>query len=179
MVHSLTLQLASPRIGLELRRVVTFLAAVAIAVAGTGLGPSNARANQTYPAALGESLSAAPACPVAPQVSSPKGVRYLARKNVERIAKDGIGKLQGLRIGPFAPGAASKALPLGQAESLIRHPVPPGADPATPAWVVTVDAPPKANILGEPTTARVFTDVINAVSGAVIDSCSGCRSVKG
>ena len=54
-----------------------------------------------------------------------------------------------------------------------------GADPAAPAWVVTVDAPPQANVLGEPTAATVFTDVIDAVSGAVIDSCAGCRSVKG
>jgi hypothetical protein len=179
MVHSLTLQLASPRSGLELRRVLTLLAAIAIAFIGAGLAPGNARANQTYPEALGGSLSAAPACPPAAPVSSPKGGRYLARKNVERIAKDGIGKLQGLRIGPFAPGAASEALPLGQAERLIGHPVPAGADPATPAWVVTVDAPPKANVLGEPTKAKVFTDVINAVSGAVIDTCPGCRSVKG
>jgi hypothetical protein len=160
MVHSQTLQLAPPRSGLEIRRVLTLLAAVAIAIGGAGLAPSNARANQTYPEALG----AAP---------------YLARRSVERIAKDDIGKLQGLRIGPFAPGAASRALPLGQAESLIGHRLPAGADPATPAWVVTVDAPPKANVLGEPTTDRVFTDVINAVSGAVIDSCSGCRSVRG
>jgi hypothetical protein len=160
MVHSQTLQLAPPRGVLELRRVLTFLAAVAIAISGAGLAPSNARANQTYPEALDTT-------------------RYLPRKSVERIAKDGIGKLQGLRIGPFAPGAASRALPLGQAESLIGHRLPAGADPATPAWVVTVDAPPKANVLAEPTTATVFTDVINAVSGAVIDSCPGCRSVKG
>jgi hypothetical protein len=179
MVHSQTLQLAPPRSGLALRRVLTFLAAIAIAVTGAGLAPGNAHANQTYPSALGPPLSAAPACPVAAPVPPPKGIRYLARKSVERIAKDGIGKLQGLRIGPFAPGAASRALPLGQAESLIGHPVLAGADPATPAWVVTVDAPPKANVLGEPTTAKVFTDVINAVSGAVIDSCPGCRSVKG
>jgi hypothetical protein len=159
MVHSQTLQLAAPRSGLELRRFLTLLAAVAIAISGTGLAPSNARANQTYPEALG-------------------ATPYLTRKTVERIAKGDIGKLQGLRIGPFAPGAASRALPLGQAESLIGHRLPVGADPATPAWVVTVDAPPKANVLGEPTTATVFTDVINAVSGAVIDSCPGCRSVK-
>ena len=179
MVHSQTLQLAPPRSGLGLGRVLAFLAATAIAVTGVGLGPGNVRANQTYPAALGASLSAAPACPVAAPVPAPKGIPYLARKSVERIAKDGIGKLHGLRIGPFAPGAASRALPLGQAESLIGHRLPAGADPATPAWVVTVDAPPKANVLGEPTTAKVFTDVINAVSGAVIDSCSGCRSVRG
>jgi len=43
---------------------------------------------------------------------------------------------------------------------------------------LTVDAPPKANVLGDPTTAKVFTDVINAVSGAVIDTCSGCRTVR-
>jgi hypothetical protein len=159
MVHSQTLQLAAPRSGLELRRFLTLLAAIAIAISGAGLAPSNARANQTYPEALG-------------------ATPYLTRKTVERIAKGDIGKLQGLRIGPFAPGAASRALPLGQAESLIGHRLPAGADPATPAWVVTVDAPPKANVLGEPTTATVFTDVINAVSGAVIDSCPGCRSVK-
>jgi len=159
MVHSQTLQLAAPRSGLELRRFLTLLAAVAIAISGAGLAPSNAHANQTYPEALG-------------------ATPYLTRKTVERIAKGDIGKLQGLRIGPFAPGAASRALPLGQAESLIGHRLPAGADPATPAWVVTVDAPPKANVLGEPTTATVFTDVINAVSGAVIDSCPGCRSVK-
>jgi hypothetical protein len=159
MVHSQTLQLAAPRSGLELRRFLTLLAAIAIAISGAGLAPSNAHANQTYPEALG-------------------ATPYLTRKTVERIAKGDIGKLQGLRIGPFAPGAASRALPLGQAESLIGHRLPAGADPATPAWVVTVDAPPKANVLGEPTTATVFTDVINAVSGAVIDSCPGCRSVK-
>ena len=68
---------------------------------------------------------------------------------------------------------------MGRAETLIGHPAPPGANLATPAWVVTVDAPPQANVLGEPTTATVFTDVIDAVSGAVIDSCAGCRSVKG
>src|SRR2546421_7278743 len=167
MVHSQTLQLASPRNGLELRRVLTFLAAIAIAVTGAGLAPSNAHANQTYPAALGAPLSAAPACPVPAPVPPPKGIRYLARKSVERIAKDGIGKLQGLRIGPFAPGAASRAMPLGQAERLIRHPLPPGAGAATPVWVVTVDAPPKANVLGEPTKAKVFTEVIDAVSGVV------------
>jgi hypothetical protein len=178
MVHSQTLQLGPPRSGLELRRVFTFVAAIAIAVTGAGLTPGNARANQTYPAALGAALSAAPACPVAASASPPNGILYLARKSVERIAKDGIGKLHGLRIGPFAPGAASRALPLGQAESLIGHRLPAGADPTTPAWVVTVDAPPKANVLGEPTTAKVFTDVIDAVSGAVIDSCSGCRSVR-
>jgi hypothetical protein len=178
MVHSQMLQLARPRSGFELRRVLTLLAAAALAITGAGLAPSNARANQTYPVALGAPLSAAPACPVAAPVPLPKGTRYLARKSAERIAKDGIGKLQGLRIGPFAPGAASKALPLGQAESLIGHRLPAGADPATPSWVVTIDAPPKANVLGEPTTAKVFTDVINAVSGAVIDSCAGCRSIK-
>ena len=58
--------------------------------------------------------------------------------------------------------------------------IPAGMTPVSSnAWVVTVDAPPQPNVLGEPTTATVFTDVIDAVSGAVIDSCAGCRSVEG
>jgi len=178
MVHAQTLQLEAARSGSGLGHVLTFLAAAVIALAGASLTPGNAIANQTYPAALRVSLGSGSASLVASPLPLPRGTRYLARKQVERIAKERIGKLQGLRIGPFAPGAASRALPLGQAESLIGHRLPAGADPATPAWVVTVDAPPKANVLGEPTTATVFTDVINAVSGAVIDSCPGCRSVK-
>jgi hypothetical protein len=176
MVYSQALQLAPARSGLDLGRVLTWLAAAAIALTAAGLAPGNAYANQTYPAAVGQGVIAEPA-PVAAQVPLPKGTRYLARRKVERIAKDGIGKLQGLRIGPFAPGAASRAMPLGQAERLIRHPLPPGAGAATPVWVVTVDAPPKANVLGEPTKAKVFTEVIDAVSGVVVDSCPGCRSI--
>jgi hypothetical protein len=178
MVYSQTLQLAPPRIRVELRRVLICLAAATIALTGAALAPGNAYANQTYPAAVGHSIIADGALPVATPVPLPLGTRYLARKTVERIAKDDIGKLHGLRIGPFAPGAASRAMPLGWAEPLIGHPLPAGADRATPVWVVTVDAPPKANVLGDPTTAEVFTDLINAVSGAVIDTCSGCRTVR-
>jgi hypothetical protein len=178
MMYSQTLQLAPPRIRVELRRVLICLAAATIALTGAALTAGNAYANQTYPTAVGHSIIADGASPVATPVPRPIGTRYLARKNVERIAKDDIGKLHGLRIGPFAPGAASRAMPLGWAEPLIGHPLPAGADRATPVWVVTVDAPPKANVLGDPTTAKVFTDVINAVSGAVIDTCSGCRTVR-
>jgi len=175
MVHAPTQQLPAAGSSLDLRRVLTLFAAVAIALTAVGLGRGNARANQTYPAALAATLGpeAAALLPV------PQGTRYLTRKQIEHIAKGGIGKLRGLRIGPFAPGVTSAALPLGRAESLISHPAPAGADLATPAWVVTVDAPPQPNVLGEPTTATVFTDVIDAVSGAVIDSCAGCRSVEG
>jgi hypothetical protein len=177
MVYAHTLQLTPARSSLGLGRILTCLAAAVIALTGVGLAPGNVHANQTYPAAVGQYVIAELASPVG-QVPLPRGARYLARKDVERIAKDGIGKLQGLRIGPFAPGAASRALPLGQAERLLRHPLPAGANPATPAWIVTVDAPPKANVLGEPTAAKVFTEVIDAVSGAIIDTCPGCRSVK-
>jgi len=177
MVHALTQQLPTARSRTEPGRVLTLFAAVAVALIGVGLGPGNAHANQTYPAALAATLGPEAAALVA-KVPLPKGTRYLARKQIERIAKGGIGKLRGLRIGPFAPGASSEALPLGRAESLIGHPAPAGADLATPAWVVTVDAPPQANVLGDPTTATVFTDVIDAVSGVVIDSCAGCRTVK-
>ena len=175
MVHALTQQLPAARSREELGRVLVLFAAVAIALTGVGLGPGNAHANQTYPAALATTLGPE-ATPLV--VPLPQGSRYLARKQIERIAKGGIGKLRGLRIGPFAPGATSEALPLGRAEGLIGHPAPAGADLATPAWVVTVDAPPQANVLGDPTTATVFTDVIDAVSGVVIDSCAGCRTVK-
>ena len=179
MVHAHTQQLPPARSRLEPGRVLTLFAAVAIALTGVGLGPGNARANQTYPAALAETFGPEAATALVAKIPVPLGTRYLTRKQIERIAKDGIGKLRGLRIGPFAPDATSEALPLGQAESLIGHPAPPGANPATPAWIVTVDAPPQPNILGEPTTATVFTDVIDAVSGAVLDSCAGCRSVTG
>ena len=135
--------------------------------------PGISSANQTYPMAL-EAGS-----PVTATAHVGRGAtRYLTRKAVEHIAKDDIGKLQGLRIGPFAPGASSKALPLGRAEALIGHALPSGANPATPAWVVTVDAPPKPSLLADPTTAKVFTDVIHAVTGKVLDTCSGCRSVR-
>ena len=177
MVYARIQQLPAARSRDEVARVLTLFAAVAIALTAVGLGPGNARANQTYPAALAETFGPEAATALVAEIPSPKGTRYLARKQIERIAKDGIGKLRGLRIGPFAPGAISEAVPLGQAESLIGHPAPPGANPATPAWAVTVDAPPQASILGEPTTATVFTDVIDAVSGVVIDSCPGCRSV--
>jgi len=177
MVHALTQQLPTARSRTEPGRVLTLFAAVAVALIGVGLGPGNAHANQTYPAALAATLGPEAAALVA-KIPFPKGTRYLARKQIERIAKGGIGKLRGLRIGPFAPGATSEALPLGRAEGLIGHPAPAGADLATPAWVVTVDAPPQANVLGDPTTATVFTDVIDAVSGVVIDSCAGCRTVK-
>jgi hypothetical protein len=179
MVHANAQQLPAARRKAELARVLTLFAAVAIALTGVGLGPGNARANQTYPAALAETFGPEAATALVAKIPAPLGTRYLARKQVEHIAKDGIGKLRGLRIGPFAPGVTSEALPLGQAESLIGHPAPDGANPATPAWIVTVDAPPQANILGEPTTATVFTDVIDAVSGVVIESCAGCRSVTG
>jgi hypothetical protein len=179
MVHAQTQQLPSARNRAEPGRVLILFAAVAIALTAVGLGPGNAHANQTYPAALAATLGPEAAAALVAKVPFPKGTRYLARKQIERMAKDGIGKLRGLRIGPFAPGATSEALPLGQAERLIGHPAPPGANPASPAWVVTVDAPPQANVLGEPTTATVFTDVIDAVSGGVIDSCAGCRTVKG
>jgi hypothetical protein len=179
MVHADIEQLPPAQRRLELVRVLTLFAAVAIALTAVGLGPGNAHANQTYPAALAGTLGPEAAAALVAKIPFPKETRYLARKQIERIAKDGIGKLRGLRIGPFAPGATSEALPLGPAERLIGHPAPPGANPASPAWVVTVDAPPQANVLGEPTTATVFTDVIDAVSGGVIDSCAGCRTVRG
>jgi hypothetical protein len=179
MVHAHAQQLPAARNRAEPGRVLILFVAVAIALTGVGLGPGNAHANQTYPAALAATLGPEAAVALVAKIPFPKGTGYLARKQVERIAKEGIGKLRGLRIGPFAPGATSEALPLGPAESLIGHPAPPGSNPATPAWVVTVDAPPQANVLGEPTTATVFTDVIDAVSGGVIDSCAGCRSVTG
>jgi hypothetical protein len=179
MVHAHAQQLPAARSRAELARVLTLFAAVAIALTGVGLGPGNARANQTYPAALATTFGPEAATALVAKIPAPLGTHYLPRKQVEHIAKARIGKLRGLRIGPFAPGANSEALPLGQAESLIGHPAPPGANPATPAWIVTVDAPPQASILGEPTTATVFTDVIDAVSGAVVDSCPGCRSVTG
>jgi len=147
---------------------------VVIALTGGMMAPGIARANQAYPAAVG----AGSTDPGSARLALPKGARYLTRKAAERIAKRDIGKLQGLRTGPFAPGAASRALPLERAESLIGRPLRSGANPATPAWVVTVDAPPKDDILGERTTATVFTDVIDAVSGEVLDTCAGCRSVK-
>ena len=131
MVYSQTLQLAPPRIRVELRRVLICLAAAAIALTGAALTAGNAYANQTYPAAVGHSIIADGALPVATPVPLPLGTRYLARKTVERIAKDDIGKLHGLRIGPFAPGATSRAMPLGWAEPLIGHPLPAGADRAT------------------------------------------------
>jgi hypothetical protein len=179
MVYARTQQLPAARISADLGRVLTLFAAVAIGLIAVGLGPGNAHANQTYPAALVATFGPEAATALVAKIPAPLGTHYLARKQVERIAKAGIGKLRGLRIGPFAPGATSEALPLGQAESLIGHPAPPGANPAAPAWVVTVDAPPQASILGEPTTATVFTDVIDAVSGGVIDSCPGCRSLNG
>jgi hypothetical protein len=179
MVYARIQQLPAARIRDDLGRVLTLFAAVAIALTGVGLGPGNAHANQTYPAALAATFGPEAATALVARIPAPLGTRYLARKQIERIAKDGIGKLRGLRIGPFAPGATSEALPLGRAESLIGHPAPSGANPATPAWIVTVDAPPQPNILGDPTTATVFTDVIDAVSGGVIDSCAGCRSVTG
>jgi hypothetical protein len=174
MVHADTPQLAPARSSLGPGRVLTFLAAAAIALTGMGLAPGNALANETYPTALAVSAPGTPA-----PAPLPPGSRYLTRREIERTAKDGIGKLQGLRIGPFAPGAASAALPLGLAERVIGHPLPAGASPVTPTWIVTVDAPPQPNVLGEPTTATVFTDVVDAVSGAVIDQCPGCRSVTG
>jgi hypothetical protein len=179
MVHALTQYLPPAQRRAEVGRVLTLFAAVAIGLTAVGLGPGNAHANQTYPAALAATFGPEAAHALVARIPAPSGTHYLPRKQIERIAKAGIGKLRGLRIGPFAPGATSEALPLGQAESLIGHPAAPGANPATPAWVVTVDAPPQANILGEPTTATVFTDVIDAVSGGVVDSCAGCRSVPG
>ena len=179
MVHAHAQQLPAARSRAEPARVLTLFAIVAIGLTAVGLGPGNAHANQTYPAALAATVGPQAAAALVARIPAPLGTHYLPRKQVERIAKARIGKLRGLRIGPFAPGATSEALPLSQAESLIGHPAPPAADPATPAWVVTVDAPPQADILGEPTTATVFTDVIDAVSGAVIDSCPGCRSVTG
>jgi hypothetical protein len=174
MVYTPTLQLAPARRGLRPGRLLTLLAAAAIALTGVGLAPGNALANETYPTALAVSAPGAPA-----PAPLPPGSRYLTRREIERIAKDGIGKLQGLRIGPFAPGAASAALPLGLAERVIGHSLPAGASPATPTWLVTVDAPPQPSVLGEPATATVFTDVVDAVSGAILDNCPGCRSVKG
>ena len=179
MVHAHTQHLPPAGSRLELGRVLTLFAAAAIALTGVGLAPGNAHANQTYPAALAATLGPEAASLLASSVPLPRATHYLARKQIERIAKAGIGKLRGLRIGPFAPGATSEALPLGRAASQIGQPAPAGANRATPAWVVTVDAPPQDNVLGEPTTATVFTDVIDAVSGVVIDSCAGCRSVRG
>lgn len=179
MVYARTQQLPAAHIRDDLGRVLTLFAAVAIGLIAVGLGPGNAHANQTYPTALAATVGPQAAAGLVARIPAPSGTHYLPRKQVERIAKARIGKLRGLRIGPFAPGATSEALPLGRAESLIGHPAPAGANPATPAWVVTVDAPPQPNILGEPTTATVFTDVIDAVSGGVIDSCPGCRSVRG
>jgi hypothetical protein len=175
MAHSQSLLRAPARSGLGFLRPVTCLAALAIALTAGIMAPGIARANQTYPEAV---RAGSPITLGTPPAALPRGKRYLTRKTVEQIAKGDIGKLQGLRIGPFAPGASSKALPLGQAEGLIGHPFASGANPATPAWVVTVDAPPKDDILGERTTAKVFTDVIDAVSGSVLDSCDGCRSVR-
>ena len=113
MVHALTQQLPTARSRTEPGRVLTLFAAVAVALIGVGLGPGNAHANQTYPAALAATLGPEAAALVA-KIPFPKGTRYLARKQIERIAKGGIGKLRGLRIGPFAPGATSEALPLGR-----------------------------------------------------------------
>jgi len=171
---------APPRGGFELGRALTCLGAVCIALTGALVAPGIARSNQTYPEAVsprpatvaGTGPGAAPGAATSP-------TRYLTRRAVEGIAKKGIGKLEGLRVGPFAPGAASRAMPLGKAESLIVHSVAGMADPNTPAWVVTVDAPPKVIVLSEPVTAKVYTDVIDAVTGAVLDTCAGCRSVRG
>ena len=107
MVHSHSLPRSPARSGLGLRRAITCIAALGIALLGGIMAPGIARANQTYPAAVG---STSPVSATV-RVPLPKGKRYLTRKAVERIAKNDIGKLQGLRIGPFAPGASSKALP--------------------------------------------------------------------
>src|SRR2546427_1734240 len=121
MVHARTEQPAPARSSRELGRVLTFLGAAAIALAGLGLAPVNAHANQTYPAALAATLGPEAAARAA-HVPLPQGTRYLARRQIERIAKAGIGKLPGLRIGPFAPGAISEALPLGWVGSPLRRP---------------------------------------------------------
>ena len=41
-------------------------------------------------------------------------------------------------------------------------------DPATPTWLVTVDAPPKVDPSGDRTSAEVYSEIIDAVSGAAI-----------
>jgi hypothetical protein len=165
MVQTLSMtQPMAARVSLSPGRASAFLLAFLIAVAGLALAPGTIRANQNYLEAGGTGVA--------------QPTRFLTRKQVEAVARTDIGKLHGLRIGPFAPRAASVPAPLAQAEGLIGHPVAAGANVATPAWVVTVEAAPKTDVLGQPTTATVFTDVIDAVSGAVLDRCPGCRSVR-
>ena len=163
-----------------LRHAVAGLAAAVIALTGTLLAPGIGRANQTYPAALGVvAVSADGAVGSDKPVEPPKANRYLTRRTIEKIAREGIGKLHGLRIGPFTPPVHTQAMPLGQAEQLLGRPVPKPDDPTTPTWLVTVDAPPKVDpsASGDPMSATVYSEIIDAVSGAVIESCPGCATL--
>jgi len=80
MVHAYAQQLLAARSRAELARVLTLFAAVAIALTGVGLGPGNAHANQTYPAALAATFGPEAATALVAKIPSPKGTRYLARK---------------------------------------------------------------------------------------------------
>jgi hypothetical protein len=153
---------------------VAGVAAGAIALTGILLAPGIDRANQTYPMAVGPvAVSAGAARPAMP----PRGGRYLTRRTIEKIARQGVGKLHGLRIGPFAPLVLSKAMPLGEAEQLLARSVPRTADAATPTWLVTVDAPPQVDPSADPTSATVYSEIIDALSGAVIETCPGCATL--
>jgi len=161
-----------------LRHGAAGLAAGVIALTGVLLAPGIDRANQTYPMGLGAMAvgadgNAGSDKPVAP----PEDTRYLTRRTIEKIARQGIGKLHGLRIGPFTPAVHLQAMPLRQAEQLLGRPVPRADDSTTPTWLVTVDAPPKADPSGDRTSARVYSEIIDAVSGAVIESCPGCATL--
>src|SRR3989442_928376 len=154
--HSMPRGLQPARDRQGLQHGVAGLAAGVIALTGVLLAPGIDRANQTYPTGLGTVAVGADGTAGADKpVAPPGGTRYLIRRTIEKIARQGIGKLHGLRVGPFTPTVYSQAMPLGQAEQLLGRRVPKADDPTTPTWLVTVDAPPKVDPSGDRTSATV------------------------
>ena len=90
MVHARSQQLPAARSREELGRVLVLFAAVAIALTGVGLGPGNARANQTYPAALAETFGPEAATALVAKIPVPLGTGEVPSKPSPTALSDSV-----------------------------------------------------------------------------------------
>lgn len=104
----------------------------------------------------------------------PAGQTAPSEAVIENIARSANGA-------PASAAARAMAMPYDQAvkalgEGLGR----PGLDPTLPVWLVTVDAPADqvSRAPGDTHAApAVYSEIVDAANGAIIDYCAGCDSV--
>lgn len=106
------------------------------------------------------------------------GASYLTAAQAEQDAIDGGALDPGAQPSSAAQFTTYSTAAVAMGESSQANPY---VDPSTPVWLVTVHAtpsvlpsPPTGGAIAAPT---VYSEILDAINGNVIDFCGGCDSV--